>query len=374
VVQLVTSRVVTIQRWLKRVVLGGVAFIVSLIAGVWVEHSIPVELPRPTGGSPVGRTYRALGPDLTAWIWYPARHNERVVAYLPDSIATLWTHDRPSVINLLTRKLANVRAHGVFEAPFADSTRHPVLLFRGGGRGGALGFTAHFEELASRGYVVVAVEGGSGGNPESCVGRADEEACAAKLIGNAITAMGLALDRLSAISMTDPVLGGHLDLKTVGVFGHSFGGAQAFAFCAADARCKAGVNMDGRLFGSLDRMTVTVPFLWLLSDHGSAKDSVSRQIMGQIQRAYERQPAKARVKAMITGANHFTFSEDGAMLKSGLLRTAMRFMGILGIRGRRQVEVSAYTVATFFDARLRNADSTQGALASSAYPELVEQP
>lgn len=370
-----TSRGATIVRWLKRLVLGGVAFTVLLIAGIWIEHEIPVELPRPTGRAPVGRTSRALGADLTAWIWYPARHNERVAAYLPDSIATRWTHDRPAVINLLTRKLANVRAHGVFDAPFAaDSTRHPVLLFRGGGGGGALGFTAHFEELASRGYVVVAVEGGGGGNPESCVGRADEEACAAKLISSAITAMGSALDRLSAISVTDPILGGHVDPKTVGVFGHSFGGAQAFAFCAADARCKAGVNIDGRLFGSLDRTTVTVPFLWLLSDHGSARDSVSRQIMGQIQRAYERQPAKVRMKAMIKGANHFTFSEDGAILKSGVLRGAMRARGILGIRGRRQVEVSAYAVATFFDRSLRNAGSSRGALASSAYPELVEQP
>lgn len=370
-----TSRGVAIMRWLKRFALGGVAFILLLITGIWVEHSIPIELPRPTGGSPVGRTYRALGAALTGWIWYPARHNERIATYLPDSIATRWTHDRPGVINLLTRKLANVRAHGVFDAPFAaDSTRHPVLLFRGGGGGGALGFTAHFEELASRGYVVVAVEGGSGGNPESCVGRVDEDACAAKLISNAITAMGSALDRLSAISLTDPILGGHVDLKTVGVFGHSFGGAQAFAFCAADARCKAGVNMDGRLFGSLDRNTVTEPFLWLLSDHGSAQDSVSRQIMGQIQRAYERQPAIVRMKVMIKGANHFTFSEDGALLKSGVLRGAMRVMGILGIRGRRQVEVSAYAVATFFDASLRNAGSIQGALASSAYPELVKQP
>ncbi len=362
-------------RWLKRIVVGGIALAVLTVAGIWVEHSIPIELPRPTGPSPVGRTSRALGAGLMAWIWYPARHHERIAPYLPDSIAARWTHDRPAVINLLTRKLASVRAHGVFDAPFAaDSVPHPVLLFRGGGGGGALGFTAHFEELASRGYVVVAVEGGNGGNPESCVGRADEDGCAAELIGSAITAMGSALDRLSDLATTDPILAGHLDLKTLGVFGHSFGGAQAFSFCGADPRCKAGVNMDGRLFGSLDQTTVTVPFLWLLSDHGAAQDSVSRQIMGQIQRAYERQPAESRMKVMIKGANHFTFSEDGALLKSGVLRGIMRVMGILGMRGRRQVEVSAYAVGSFFDAWLRNPVSAQGALTSPSYPELVRQP
>ncbi len=370
-----TSRGSVIVRWLKRIVLGGVALVVLLIAGIWIEHSIPIELPQPTGPSPVGRTHRALGPDLTTWIWYPARHNERIAPYLPDSVSARWTHDRPGVINLLTRKLTNVRAHGVFDAPFAaDSAQHPVLLFRGGGGGGALSYTAHFEELASRGYVVVAVEGGNGGNPEACIGRAGEDACAGKLINNAIIAMGSALNTLATNATADPILGGHLDLNTVGVFGHSFGGAQAFAFCAADARCKAGVNMDGQLFGNLEQRAVTVPFLWLLSDHGAADDPVGKRIMATIQRAYDREPADARMRVMIKGANHFTFSEDGAMLKSGVLRGVMRIAGLIGIRGRRQVEVSAYAVASFFDARLRNGASAQGAFTSAAYPEIVLRP
>lgn len=364
-----------ITRWLRRLMLAGVALVVVLIAAVWVEHVTPLELPRPTGPLPVGRTARALGADLTAWIWYPARHHQRVAPYLPDSVAARWTRDPPAVFNLLTRQLAKVRAHGVFDAPLAaDTAPRPVLLFRGGGGGGTLGFTAHFEELASRGYVVVAVEGGLGGNPETCVGRADEDGCTAALLDRAIPAIGAALDRLAAVAATDPLLGGHLDLGTLGVFGHSFGGAQAFAFCAADARCRAGANIDGRLAGTLDRSTVTVPFLWLLSDHGAPRDSVSRLIMSQIQGAYERQPAESRMQVMITGASHFTFSEDGALLKSGVLRGAMRVLGLLGIPGRRQVEVSAYALGSFFDAWLRRGGSAPPALASPSYPELVVRP
>ncbi|MBX3147803.1 MAG: hypothetical protein KF785_13635 [Gemmatimonadales bacterium] len=354
------------------VALGGAALAVLLVVGVWVERLIPLELPRPTGPLSVGRTHRALGDDLTAWIWYPALHDEPAAPYLPDSVAEEWAHDRPTLINLLTRKLGNVRAHGVFDAPFAaDSADHPVLLFRGGGGGGTLGYTVHFEELASRGYVVVAVEGGSGGNPESCVGRPDEDACAARLIDNATVALGSALDRLSHLPTTDPILGGHIDLSRLGVFGHSFGGAQAFAFCAADARCAAGVNIDGRLFGSLDRVTVTAPFLWLLSDHGAARDSISRQIEDRIRRAYERQPSDSRMMAMIKGANHFAFSEDGALLKSGIVRGILRLVGVLGLDGRRQVEVSAYAVRSFFDAWIRDGDPATVALTSPSYPEIV---
>jgi dienelactone hydrolase len=371
----VTSPRGAIARWFRRIVLGVGTAALLLIIGVWVEHSLPLELPHPSGPLPVGRTSRVLDANLAAWIWYPARHRERVAPYLPDSVRERWTHDRPGIINVLTRNLARVRAHGVFDAPFnSDAARSPVILFRGGGGGGALGFTSMFEELASRGYVVVALEGGTGGNPESCVGRADEDACATTLINGAVSAMGLAIDLLATISSNDPLLGGHLDLKTLGVFGHSFGGAQAVAFCAADTRCTAGVNIDGRLFGSLARATVTVPFLWLLSDHGSAQDSVSRQIMSQIQSVYERQPAGGRMRIAIRGANHFTFSEDGALLKSGVLRGVMRVVGILGIDGRRQIEVSSYVVRRFFDAWLRHAGDAEGALAATSYPEIVRMP
>jgi dienelactone hydrolase len=376
VVQVVTSsRAAAIRRWLRRVAVGSVAALLLLTVGIWVEHSLPVELPRPSGPSSVGRTSRTLGKGIAAWIWYPAGHNESVAPYLPDGIRESWTRARPGVINLLTRNLSRVRAHGVFDAPFAPgTTRSPVILFRGGGGGGALGFTSHFEELASRGYVVVAIEGGLDGNPGACVGRADEDVCASKLLNSAVAVMGSTIDTLTGVSETDPLLAGHLDMKTLGVFGHSFGGAQAFAFCAADSRCTAGINIDGRLFGSLEQSKVEAPFLWLLSDHSSAKDPVSQKILAQIQSAYERQPAARRMRVAIKGANHFTFSEDGALLKSGALRGLMRLTGNLGIGGRRQIEASCYAIGSFFDAWLRHADVPQNLFLSLRYPEIVRIP
>jgi dienelactone hydrolase len=370
-----SARVAAIMRWLRRIALGTVAALVALIVGVWVEHSLPLELPRPSGPSRVGRTSRVLGADIVAWIWYPARHEQRVAPYLPDRIRERWTRERPGVINLLTRSLEKVRAHGVLDAPFAAGTApSPVILFRGGGGGGVLGFTAHFEELASRGYVVVALEGGKGGNPEACVGRADEDDCAEKLLNGDVTVMGAAIDRMAALSATDPLLGGHLDVHTLGVFGHSFGGAQALAFCAADSRCMAGINIDGRLFGGLEQRKVNAPFLWLLSDHSSAKDAVSRQILGQIQSAYDRQPPESRLRLEIRGANHFTFSEDGALLKSGVLRGIMRIIGVLGIDGRRQIEASSHAVGTFFDAWLKHPDGAHELVSFPSYPEIVPMP
>ncbi|HEX7958410.1 MAG TPA: hypothetical protein VF493_00735, partial [Terriglobales bacterium] len=375
VAQLVTLAVRTIARWFWRIALGGVSAVLLLMIAIWVEHLLPIELPRPTGKLPVGRTSRAVSADLTAWIWYPANHREHVAPYLPDSVRERWTHSRPGVVNVLTRDLERVRAHGVFEAPFhPDTTRTSVVLFRGGGGGGVLSYTTLFEELASHGYVVVAIEGGLGGNPELCDGRPDQADCATKLINNGIAAMRAVIDRLATISSNDSLFRGHLDMTRLGVFGHSFGGAQALAFCAADRRCAAGANIDGQLFGSTVNTAVTVPFLWLLSDHGSARDPVSRRIEVQIQSVYERQPADTRARIMIRGANHFTFNEDGALLKSGAIRGIMRLVGVLGISGRRQVEITAYAVRAFFDSSLRHTGDAQVAIASTAYQEIVRLP
>lgn len=74
---------------------------------------------------------------------------------------------------------------------------------------------------------------------------------------------------------------------------------------------------------------------------------------------------------MIKGANHFAFSEDGALLKSGIVRGILRLVGVLGLDGRRQVEVSAYAVRSFFDAWIRDGDPATVALTSPSYPEIV---
>ena len=65
---------------------------------------------------------------------------------------------------------------------------------------------------------------------------------------------------------------GRIELGAVGVVGHSFGGAAAAQFCHDDGRCRAGIDLDGRLFGSVVREGIGQPFLFLLSDHGSHVD------------------------------------------------------------------------------------------------------
>lgn len=110
--------------------------------------------------------------------------------------------------------------------------------------------------------------------------------------------------------------------------------------------------------------------MFLLSDHGQASDPASRQIKANIQSIYDRLPPDGRLRIAIRGAHHFTFSDDGALLKSGLVRWVLRRLGMLGIDGRRQLAVTTYCVHTFFDAYLKGTGVSRLEISSPLYPEI----
>jgi dienelactone hydrolase len=363
-----------IGRWILRVVRLVAVLAVGGTCALWIEHSLVLELPKPTGPFPVGRAADAW-EDLTLWMWYPAAAAVPADDYLPPAIRSEWQHARPGFINFLTRDLSAVRAHGARNVAMSPSeSAYPVVLMRAGGSGSSLNFTTLAEDLASHGYIVVGLDMPATMNPELCVGRTDEEACATSVMAPLIKGIGRALDRLHTLESDDSRFKGRLDLTRVGMFGHSFGGAQVAQFCAEDSRCRAGVNIDGRPFGSVIQRGIQVPFMFLLSDHTRENDPESRRILDQIQAIYDHQPADARSRAAILGAHHFTFSDDGALLKSVLFRGILRLFGRLHIGGRRQLDVTAYALRTFFDAHLEGARRVPVVLTSQQFPELVLLP
>ncbi|MBK5256604.1 MAG: hypothetical protein JJE39_11265 [Vicinamibacteria bacterium] len=163
---------------------------------------------------------------------------------------------------------------------------------------------------------------------------------------------------------------GRLDMTRVGVFGHSLGGATAAQFCHDDSRCKAGIDIDGQPFGNVIQAGLAQPFMFLLSDHGKSSDPETRRIQATIQSIYDRLPKDTRLRVAIRGANHFTFSDDGALRKSGIVRGALRLFGFLGIDGERQLAVTAYCVRSFFDAHLTRQSVSRLTVSSPLYPEI----
>jgi predicted dienelactone hydrolase len=253
-------------------------------------------------------------------------------------------------------------------------------------------YSALAEDLASHGYVVVGFDAPyrtgvvvfpdgrmmtrtPENNPELCENQ--EQAQQVRCVHKVLTAwtgdIAFVLDRLEQLNTSDPSgkFTGRLDMTRVGVFGHSFGGAQAAQFCSQDSRCKAGIDVDGSLHGSVIQAGIHKPFMFLLSGQGDfSSDAEIRQIEADIQSVYDRLPADGRLRIVIRGANHFLFSDDGALLKSRMVLRMLRMLGILGIDGRRQLAVTSYCLHSFFDVYLEKTGPSRLKISSPLYPEI----
>ncbi len=382
----------------------------ALLASLWFEHRSALTLPKLTGGFSVGRVEfdwvddkaadtfapaRDTRRELLVWMWFPASPSQSASTedYMPPPLRSAIRRQSGLMLStFLTRDLSQVHVHSFHDV---DASRQrqsfPVVLMRAGASLEVASYSALAEDLASHGYVVVGIDAPyrtgivpfpdgrvvtrpPQNNPEACLyeAREERERCADRFLTAWNSDLGYVLDRLQQLNASDPSgrFRGKLDLTRVGAFGHSFGGAQVAQFCSLDARCKAVVNLDGAPHGSVIKKGVHCPFMFVLSDHSREFDSESQQIKSDIRSVYDHTPANERLLVTIQGANHFTFSDDGALLKSHLARSVLRALGKLSIDGDRQLEITAYCLHTFFDNYLYNSSSSPPGLASSLYPEI----
>ena len=391
----------------KRGVLLGGVLLVALLAALLIEHNLSVELPAPTGAFAVGRWTTTFVDDridpfapspgqkreLFVWIWYPAAAGQTGATmddYLPAPLGAEVDRHTPALFRFLTRDRSKVHAHSIRDADVSSGERsYPVVIMRAGASSEVWNYSTLAEDLASHGYVVVGFDAPyrtgvvvfpdgrvisrlPENNPERCEEQplAQQSSCVSKVLNGWTADVGFTLDRLERMN-ADPAgkVTGRLDMTRVGVFGHSFGGATAAQFCHDDSRCKAGIDLDGQLFGSVVQEGLHQPFMFILSSQIHSSDPETRQILANIQSIYDRLPPDGRLRIEIRGANHFLFSDDGALLKSHLVMGTLRTLGILGIEGRRQLAVTAYCVHSFFDRYLKG---ERLAISSAVYPEIQD--
>lgn len=383
--------------------------VAALFAALWLEHRSAVTLPQPSGPFAVGRTIYdwvddgaidTLAPtagvkrELLVWIWYPAESSQSAAMddYMPRALQ-IALRRQLGPLNFVAHDLSKVRSHSIRNAAISPArASYPVVIMRAGASLEIVSYSTIAEDLASHGYVVVGFDAPyrtgvvafpdgrvatrlPQNNPELCVEKAEPEqsACVNRVLDAWTADIGFVLDRLLQLNGSQPSsnFSTRLDLTRVGAFGHSFGGAQAAQFCSQDSRCKAGIDIDGSLHGSVIQSGIHVPFMFLLSGYGDfSSDAEVRQIESDIQSVYERLPASGRLRVIVKGANHFTFSDDGALLKSRVFRLALRAFGKLRMGGRRQLVVTSYCVRSFFDIYLKGESTPPSSFPSPAYPEI----
>jgi dienelactone hydrolase len=397
-------------KWLASLALLGIIGIFVLLAALRIDHETAVTLPALTGPFPVGRAiydwaddqaFDALAPvpgtkrEVMVWIWYPAQTGQAALVddYMPVALRTAIERLRgPLITKFLTRDLSKVHPHALHNAEVSRELRsYSVVIMRAGASSEVVNYTSLAEDLASHGYVVVGidapyrtgvvalpdgrvVERRPENNPELCLEKTGREqtACANKILTAWTADIGFVIDRLTRLNASDESgkFAGRLDMARVGIFGHSFGGAQAAQFCSQDSRCRAGIDIDGAPVGNVIQSGIHQPFMFLLSAQVESSEAESKQVKADIRSIYDRLPADGRFFVEILGANHFTFNDDGALLKSGIVLRALRLLGVLRIEGGRQLAVTSFCLRSFFDVYLKGEGVRTLKITSPQYPEI----
>jgi dienelactone hydrolase len=246
----------------------------------------------PTGPFPVGTTTRHLvDPDrletyapgsgrhreLMLQIWYPAdpARGARLAPYVQPGM----------VIGHRYAQLALVKTRAFLDAPVAaQGAPFPVVLFSPSIGGNRFQSTFQMEELASHGFVVVAMDhpysSGYVTFPDGHAARISIEFLdfsseqrwkdsARKLeqdLAIRVADARFVLDSLIQWNRSDleSRFNGHLDTRHIGILGFSYGGATAAEASCRDPRLLAVMNVDGSMFGEAQANGVEHPFFLAL--------------------------------------------------------------------------------------------------------------
>ena len=299
---------------------GVLALAVSSAAGVL----LPVfDLPSPSGPYAVGYTEEHL-TDSSRQEWTTPDENDlREVEFSIWYPTEATTQGKPLALDRRLAKstavngddvIGTARARGVLENSLDHfrlidthavrggeivqvSGGFPVIFYSPALRTGRFDNTSLMVDLASQGYVVVAVDHPyTSGAPVSLssgrqVDRDPGEPSvteaswleswferATRWTATNSADLSFILDHLTALN-ADPGSPFHhrLNLDSVGAMGFSLGGASAEQALADDPRFDAGVNMDGTHFGTVRDTGVPVPSLNILSTDHVADISKARK-------------------------------------------------------------------------------------------------
>ncbi|TAJ95275.1 MAG: family membership [Gammaproteobacteria bacterium] len=396
-------RIVRVFGWLSALLLLGSVSVVAFIVVLGWRHPGSLTLPTPTGPYAVGRIvvdwrddaridpFAPAGDtkrELPVWIWYPAARDapQPRAAYMPSRVIEAMQPHPPFLVRFVMERLtidrASVTAHALDApalAPGADG--FPVLLLKPAVGAAVVQNSALAEDLASHGFVVVgsdspyttpgvAYQDGrialrtlAGHPPESAPGRVSELAPGQPndlhlpVVDVWVKDNRFILDRLQTLNDADPSgrFTGRLDLNAVGALGHSLGGAAALQFCHEDARCKAGVNLDGMPYGEVVLHGIAKPFLFVsanrpMFDAPMAELSIpERDFLTALERMRQRIPSRPSL-LLLQGAAHFNFFDQALLTEP----TIWRLFGALGsINPIRALVVARRYVRAFFDTHLK---------------------
>ncbi|SDH13481.1 alpha/beta hydrolase family protein [Nonomuraea jiangxiensis] len=369
--------------WLWALALAGlIAVNLHLVDRTVAWASAPADfrlsLPAPSGPHKVGTAVLRLVQDdrpdpwrsgrpreILLQLWYPTAEAGAPAAYLGEAAA----RHMAARYGFPPAALANLPTHASLGAPVAAG-RRPVLLFSPGDGGNRTDNTALTQELASHGYVVVALDHPGDGlevqrldgsliersKPEPADPDAAPHLSAGPQVAVRVADLRAVLDALARPDRfqgrVPAGLATALDLGRVGAFGHSLGGATAAQAAAEDPRVDAAADLDGLVAGPVATKGLDKPFLILRSPWHTPERDPSWATFLPALRGWHR-------VISVTGAGHYAFADLGLWAARARLDLRMgrdTWATNFGDRpGPEATAVIRQALVGFFDSRLRGA-------------------
>ncbi len=384
------------KRWAIAIPLG----IVGLLLWV-VSVALPVALPVPqltpiTGTFEVGTTILHLvdesreeiyTPDpndtreLVAQVWYPTTDTTNVdrALYLPflDIIGPV-VAERFGLPAFLLNHI-NITNLDIYDEPsvYQEDGQLPVIIFSHGLGGLRTQNTAMFQELASYGFVVGAVDhvyanaitvypdGRVVLYDESIIFPTDEPRYvqANELINVWAADIAFLLDEMAVLNEEDGLFNGRLDTNNVGIFGHSTGGGTTVEFCLIDNRCAAGIGLDSWVLPVTESLLTdgpSQPFMFISTPIWLGEENQERGL--NIYNSLDNDG----YNLAISDTGHYDFTD------LVMLSPLTPQLGLSGtIDSHYSIGIQNEYIVAFFNQYLKGIDSSEILKRPSPYPELT---
>ncbi len=365
---------------LRRVAAGGMLLLV--VASCVASAVMPMfRLPKPTGPYLVGTRILHLvdnqrlesvsgGPqkarELMIQVWYPAAPSRQPYASYRTRAET----------TLLSSYQSVLATHSRWNAPVAPAgSTFPVILFNPAWTGRRTQNTFLVEDLASHGYVVVGIDHTGNSSPiafpdghvettvyipqmDFATNSLEEIEAEGEREANRQTADDIfVLDQLEKMN-ADPAgpFYHRLDTERVGALGHSFGGSVAAQASLDDSRIRSALDLDGSLWGQVQREGLPKPFMMITEDGATYPPELLKQsnelridaALDQSDAAMIRKYGGYRV--VLHGSTHTSFTDHN------LLSPFKSLSGIGTIPAGREYAIIRDYALAFFDKTLRGQD------------------
>ncbi|MDR9854189.1 Platelet-activating factor acetylhydrolase plasma/intracellular isoform II [Paenibacillus sp. VCA1] len=398
------------RRWFKYVTYAAAVLLLSV--SVCLSALLPVvRFPEPGGKYQVGtKTFHFVDEnreeiftdnpadhrELMVRVWYPA---DKLADGRPEPLLPHNNHDFDAYIGSYAKQigipswlLSYWKYIDTHSYPNAKAVReaapYPLVILSHGMGTGMVLHASQAENLASHGYVVAAID-----HTYSTLatvfpdGRVTDYRTVmdenhfweqGRKIGKVWSGdVRFVLDKLAAVNSGAGSAGleGMMDMKRIGIMGHSFGGATAFDASYTDDRIKAGIDMDGTVYELEGREAPNKPFLFMRAgDYIKNMDilkndkNIDKTSLGHLEKEFS--VSKKAVEhggnfVEIDGAGHYNFTD--LQLFSPLLP----WTGMTGaLKGSRGAEIVDRYVLEFFDEHLKGNVGTLLKGPNEAYPEV----